>query len=383
MVRGDKETGRCVLIYKHAFLAPSETFVADHIRSLRRWRPVPVCEVETPNDHSLPVGVERVKFGIPLMRRQEDRLLVEHGIAPRLARIARRHGAGLIHAHFLNDAARLLPFAMRSAIPMVATAHGLDALGTDDFHATHESGRLMIARRQQMGQVLKAIFCVSEHIRDALIDRGFPAEKLIVRRLGVNTGAIRPLNDPSRRTGIVFAGRLVEKKGVMLLARAWQGLPPQLREQGLEIIGDGPQAGELHAMLGDDPHVLLRGSQPRAEVLEAMQRRRVLAFPSLRAANGDGEGLPIVLMEALSSAIAPVVFDQSPMTEAVSDGVNGLLARPGDIASYRDALAQLLSDDGMWARFTSNGRRIATQRFDLAANMARLEDDYDRLAGAF
>lgn len=288
--------------------------------------------------------------------------------------------ASLIHAHFLQDGAGILPYAMRRRVPLIVTAHGYDATVSAREHARRTEGIWYLALKPFLIRYVQGIVCVSNWIKQCLLERGYPEDKLRVIRLGIDSGSLPQAQSAYHRRGALFVGRLVEKKGVRHLLDAWAKLPPALREEPLTIIGDGPLMHELRAQagrLGIKPHFM--GPRSREEVFDAMARHRIFAMPSMRAANGDSEGLPIVLMEAQAMGMAVIVFDDGPMREAILPGQSGLLARAGDTDEYTSHLRLLLQSGDLSRNLGEAGRKHVQQRFDVRGNVSALEDFYDEV----
>jgi glycosyltransferase involved in cell wall biosynthesis len=372
-------SGRSVLIYRKRYLSISETFVADHILNLRRWRPVPVYEDRVEGG----IAVEGYP-GQPIFAGDAGMLdrgrLLYLGRNRELEALVERERPSLIHGHFLPNTARLAAFAQRLGLPLVVTAHGYDA--TIWPKAPRSPGQYLrrsMLRRLSAGAA--AIVCVSDFIRGELESRGYPPGKLHVIPLGLRVDAFRPGPDVAARRGVAFAGRLVEKKGVDLLIEAWGQLPAALRGVPLTIVGDGPRRQRLEARAAElgVPAKFL-GAQPRDQVLAVMRQARVFAFPSIRAASGDAEGMGIVAMEAQALGTPVAAFDGCTGPEVIADGRSGLLARAGDPADLARALARILTDDDLARRLSAEGPKVVRERFDLARSIARLEDLYDSVA---
>ena len=136
-----------------------------------------------------------------------------HALAPRL-----------VHAHFGRGGALALPIARALGVPLVVTFHGGDA--TKDKH--YRRGLLPTIYQQRLAEVQREaalIICVSDFIRDRLLARGFPAEKLIVHRYGVELDGCEDAAPPeAAEPYLLFAGRFVEKKGIGFLIEAMRRL---------------------------------------------------------------------------------------------------------------------------------------------------------------
>lgn len=306
---------------------------------------------------------------------------VSHAALQRYAHKIAAWDPDLLHAHFATDAAAFLPILTRCErllerqLPLVVTLHGYDVGLTDEAHAQTRLGRIFLSRRAALWQRAMAFLCVSEELRHRAIERGFPPEKLLVHYTGV---AVLPrslsdldlaqpdLAQPDRprldsanadstqlersATEVLFVGRLVEKKGcdtlldaVALLVQHGHG--PKLC---LTLIGDGPwrsrleeqarQLGLFDSLAGLD----FMGAQSPQVVAIAMRRATVLAVPSRRAANGDCEGLPTVILEAMAAGLPVVASDGSGAEEALIDGRTGWLVEPGSAQALAAGLGLAL-----------------------------------------
>ena len=204
------------------------------------------------------------------------------------------------------------------------------------------------------------------------------AARIIVIRNGLPLGSAgsRP-REPDRGL-VVSVGRLVPKKGHDLLIAA----VAQLAERGLavrcEILGDGPELARLQALVaerGVADRVMLRGAAGRTEVDAALARAAAFALPCRVAADGDEDGLPLAILEAMAASLPVVTTPIAGIPEVVTDGVSGLLVPPDDVDALSAALGRVLSDAGLRGLLGA-GAREALGEFDLA-------DNVDRLVAAF
>jgi glycosyltransferase involved in cell wall biosynthesis len=146
------------------------------------------------------------------------------------------------------------------------------------------------------------------------------------------------------------------------------------------IIGDGPHRGALErlaAELGLADGVQFLGAQPPAAVVEWMQRAAVLAAPSLRAADGDSEGLPNVVVESAASGLPVVATDHGGIAEAVIDGQTGFIVPERAVEPLAVRLSEVLASAELRRRLGAEGRALAEQKFDFRRQMERLETLYD------
>ncbi len=166
----------------------------------------------------------------------------------------------------------------------------------------------------------------------------------------------------------LYLGRLSEEKGVEDLVRAWRS------DLGrLVVVGDGPLAPRLRALAGEG--VELRGSVPPEEVPALVAGVRAVLVPSLCY-----EAFARVVVEAYAAGVPVVASRIGALPEVVEEGVTGLLAEPGDLASWAEALERL-RDDELVLRLGEGAYRRWCERYTPEDNLRQLEAIYRGLAG--
>ncbi len=362
-----------VLIFRSELLPRSETFIAEQARALRRYEPVfaGLRTVEQP--YALPA--EAV---LPFRAGRLGRLVSRQtGFTAGLAAEARAHRAALLHAHFAIDGAEALPLQRALRIPLVVTLHGYDVMCSDAAHRETRRGRLYLARREEMWARARAFVCVSQAVRERAESRGFPAEKLRVIPIGVDTGALGYVEHAVTMPLVLFVGRLVEKKGCGVLLRAMAQVQQKMPEMRLLIAGDGPERASLERLameLTEGTRFL--GVQSPEQVRALMREARCLAAPSQTAPNGDAEGLPMVLCEALALGLPVASTWHSGIPELIRHREHGLLSAAGDAARLAQHLLELCAEGGPAAALSRRGRVRVEQSFDLARQTRALEELY-------
>lgn len=273
------------------------------------------------------------------------------GQAVALRRILARNQFDLIHAHWIIPqglVAATLPRRLR--IPFVTTSHGGDVftLGRGPLKPLL---RYVLRRAAAITVVSREIFRACEQITPT--GRDAPGLHLIPMGVDVEhfarsaETAPRPPDMPTDSPVILFVGRLAEKKGVDVLIDALAGASDSLATAQLVIIGDGPlrQGLAAHAQERDLAHrVHLLGSRNHASLPAYMAAADVIVLPSVEAADGDKDGLPVTLIEGASCSLPSVASKIGGIPEFVVDGYNGLLVRPGDSGALGSALEALLAD---------------------------------------
>lgn len=359
-----------VLVFKETVLPPSETFILSQMNALERY------------DAQLS-GLERSQPSLPLKNdivlltdsfsgfaKLRAKIYRRTGIAPRFHNRARRLQPDLIHAHFASGGHSALPLARSLKVPLVVTLHGADI--------TVRAGRSN--RYAELMKQAALFLCVSAFIKDRALEAGFPEEKLRVHYIGIDRELFSPPTVLNLEKRVLFVGRLVEKKGCEYLLRAMQIVQKEDPDCALTIIGDGPLRARLQALAEElEVRCDFMGAQPATTVHNALSAARVLCAPSVTAANGDSEGLPIAIAEAQAMGVPVVGSIHAGIPEIVIGGVTGLLAAERDTKALASALSTLLHDDSMWSSFHEAAPIHIKNRFDIRAQAAVLEDIYDSL----
>ncbi|MGH6968981.1 MAG: glycosyltransferase, partial [Stellaceae bacterium] len=188
--------------------------------------------------------------------------------------------------------------------------------------------------------------------------------------------------DPARPLAVLTIARLVEKKGVAYGLRAVAQAAAAGAPIRHVIVGDGPLRGPLEALareLGIDRRVMFCGWKTQDEIVALMQDMDALLFPSITGANGDQEGSPVVLKEAMASGLAVVATHHAGVDEIVEHGVSGFLADERDVAGLADALGALARDPELCARLGAAARAKVVAEFDVRQLNRRLQRHYRSL----
>src|SRR6266545_8212051 len=236
-------------VFNCVLLSRSETFVRAQGEALQSHQAVYLGShqmrdgLELPEERTLVVN-----RGGPLGYAAEA-LFKYTGQAPTLVRKLQRHSPRLIHAHFGFGGALALPLAEQMNLPLVVTFHGADATVRDDVakNLSH-THRIYLRRRQRLFRSASAVICVSNFIRDKVLEQGAPAEKTVVHHIGIDTEFFESRTGVQREPVVLFVGRLVEKKGCDYVIRAMAQLHQALPEVRLKIIGDGPCRASLQML---------------------------------------------------------------------------------------------------------------------------------------
>lgn len=274
-------------------------------------------------------------------------------------RAVREHRPDVIHAHWIIPQGIVARWAARG-VPTVVTTLGGDLYALRD--PVSRALKRSVLRRA------KAVTVMNEDMRSIAISLGADAATTSVRPMGAQVAqfASAAAARGAARSGpvrLLAVGRLVEKKGFHVLLDALARLPADRWE--LTIVGDGPERAALESRADGLP-VTFAGQLTREELSRADAEADVAVFPSVRAASGDQDGLPVALLEAMASGCAVVVSDLPGLDEAVVDGESGVIVRSGDVEDLRAALARLIGDAALRSRLGAAAAERA-QQYDVAS----------------
>jgi glycosyltransferase involved in cell wall biosynthesis len=286
-----------------------------------------------------------------------------------LARHVRERGITHLHAHFATSATNVARVASRLArVPFTFTAHAKDV-----FHESVDP----IDLRRKLDEAA-AVVTVSDYNVEFL-RHSFGDSARRVRRIynGMDLAQLEFTPPTNRPPLILAAGRLVEKKGFHILLNSCQILMRQGMRFKCGIVGTGDQEQALRAQiqrLGLIGHVELLGPQPQREVFRRLREAAVMAVPCVVGSDGNRDGLPTVLLEAMALGTPCVSTDVTGIPEAVRDGKTGLIVPQNDAASLASACKRVIDDAELAARLAAGARRLIEAEFDVRINAAALRE---------
>jgi colanic acid/amylovoran biosynthesis glycosyltransferase len=271
----------------------------------------------------------------------------------------------VLHAQFARGGALALPLALGLGLRMVVTLHGGDVSKQKNWRGTVLARRWPVLLREATRFV-----CVSDSVAEIAGRRGVPPEKLIVLPIGVEVPDRPPVRRPVSH---LFVGRFVEKKGIVVLADAIRRLRAGGDQTPVVCVGDGPLRGVLEAVAREVPGVVLTGWLGGEAVRARMAEAVCLVVPSVVAGDGDAEGLPSVIPEAMAQGCLVIGSDQGGIAEAIVQGKTGLLVPAGDAAALADAMHQVGRDPGLRDGLGAAGFIDVGARLNARVQSARLE----------
>lgn len=295
-----------------------------------------------------------------------------------------------LHAHFASSATRVAMFVrLLTDTPYSFTAHAKDIfLNTVDADLLRDKIRaarfVVTVSAFNHAYLTRLVNQKGSSSLEGLLPHAemtIPSDRIRKLYNGIDLAQFDPATDyvpQSQRAPLILGiGRLVEKKGFADLIRACA----QLRDRGVafqcEIIGKGPQDAALRTLIAElalGNQVRLVGPKSQDDVIAAYRRAAVFALPCVVGADGNRDGLPTVLLEAMAMRVPAVSTDVTGVPEIINPDVTGLLTPQNNAATLAAALARLLADAALRERMGDAARDAVAQKFDLQKNVAVLRD---------
>lgn len=289
--------------------------------------------------------------------------------------------ARLLHIYFGQIAVHLLPLIRTWKNPTIVSFHGADVMVDMNKPAYREA-------TVQMLEAVKLVLVRSESLHSALIGLACDSEKIEVQRTGIPLEQF-PFRErilPSRSRGshwqLVQAGRLIEKKGLSVTLRAFAVFLKKYPNAKLTIAGEGPLLNELQQLareLNIAEHVSFTGFISQEELRGIYYRSHIFLHPSQTGHDGNQEGIPNSMLEAMATGLPVFATEHGGIPEAVENGVSGVLVPERDHKALGQALLDAAEDPGFLSRIARAGADVVGDNFDLEKQARRLEEIYLRI----
>lgn len=282
----------------------------------------------------------------------------------------------VVHAHWLLPSGLIAAMATRRGIPLVSSVHGSDMFlatrsrlgGSSARWAASHSVSITVCSRD-LADRLTAVGV--DHRRIEVIPYGVDVDFFAPSHRGSEAGRMLSFDPPG--PVVVAVGRLVAKKGFDVLVDAMQHAP---KDTQLVIAGAGDMSSTLEMRArehGVGSRVHMMGDVDRDQVRELLLSADVVAVPSVVDANGNVDGLPNVLLEAMACGVAVVASKVAGIPDVIEPGHNGLLVAPGDAEELGSAIAALLSNGTARRDLGRNARSTIENSYGWSSCVDRYE----------
>lgn len=320
-------------------------------------------------------GLRRYRTVVVSASRQNVETFPFAPVLPGMAHLKSRR-VDLLHVYFGHTAVGLLPFLRKWRKPSIVSFHGVDVQSRPHQPGYDEQMRLMLAE-------VTLVLARSRSLLKELEKWGCPPEKLRLNRTGIPLEGFpfRPRHLPEDGAWrLVQACRLIEKKGLPTTLRAFALFQASYPRARLSIAGQGPLGEnlvDLTHQLGIAQAVDWRGFLSQIELAELYAGSHIFVHPSERTRDGNQEGVPNSMLEAMASGLPVVATQHGGIPEAVVHGRSGLLVAEGDHQALSQALLQVAENHQQRQLLAQQGCLAVQHGFAHPRSIQSLEACYD------
>lgn len=378
-----------VASYCTTFLKPEMLHIYRQITGLRRWDTFVVTKERRCEDlYPMPAGAIEVqprvrsnfirRFWLKYIRREPP--IVYRGEYGVIASILERRHAEVLHVYFGHTGVHLLPFLKRWPRPSVVSFHGMD-VQTRDHDASYET------RLRELLQTVTLVLARSRSLQERLLALGCPAEKLRLNRTGIPLDKF-PFIERKAPEGdawhFVQACRLIEKKGLDDALHAFARFAKTRPAARFTIAGEGPLLPALERLrdeLGLRDQVAFAGFLKGPDLCRLYHEAHAFIHPSRMTADGNQEGIPNSMLEAMATGLPVIATQHGGIPEAVRHDATGLLVPERDREGLLASMQRLSADVAGWQLMCRGAATDMQENFEAGAQIAKLEDAYFEAAG--
>jgi colanic acid/amylovoran biosynthesis glycosyltransferase len=285
----------------------------------------------------------------------------------------------IVHCHFgpTGNLAVILKAVGVIHGQIVTTFHGYDISsyilknGRHIYDTLFENGDLFL--------------CVSEQMKDILLELGVEERKILVHRVGIDMkNSCFRIRKPklNGKVQLLTIARLVEKKGVQYGIESVAKILKKYPNIEYKIAGDGYLKKNLQGLikeLGVCDNVKLLGWNRQEQIVELLQEADILLAPSVTSQSGDREGIPVAIMEALAWGLPVISTRHSGIPEIIQDGQTGLLAPEWDTDVLAEKMEYLIEHPELWSQMARKGRKYVEEHYNIDTLNDRLVEIYRQL----
>lgn len=343
------------------YLPRSETFIYNELKRIRTVKPIVFARKK--------MFLNRFPYSpIHTLPRRPSKI----------TRLFKKKRIKLIHARFGNAGAKLVPVKRKLGIPMLTSFHGFDLPEKRDRRNSYHRRLPLLFKYGDKFTV------PSRHMKRKLIRWGCPRKKIKIMYSGIDVSRFAYVEREPRTENVLLigVGRLHKKKGFRYLVKAFKLVRERHPTARLVIVGDGDERGKLKKLIRKlklGSYVTLKGYVPHDRMTELLRQADLFCLPSLTTKEGNQEGIPNAIKEAMATGMAVVSTKHGGIPELVTDGEEGLLVPERNAAKLASAIESLIEQPELRIAMGKKGRDKIERHFDAAKQVQRLESIYKRL----
>ncbi|WP_438351857.1 glycosyltransferase [Paenibacillus sp. FA6] len=292
--------------------------------------------------------------------------------------VFKKNNIKLIHARFGNAGVRLIGVKQQLRIPMITSFHGFDL-------PTKRN------RRKSYHRKLPVLFRVgnkftvpSRHMKQQLIRWGCPRHKIEIMYSGIDLKkfSYKQRDQKTTQLTIIAVGRLHKKKGHLYLLHAFKKIHDQYPSIRLVIVGEGKERRKIKRLISSlklNKYVQLKGLVAHSQLTNLLYRADIFCLPSITTKDGNHEGIPNAIKEAMATGLPIVSTRHGGIPELVTDGQEGLLVPEKNIIGLVEKFKYLIENPTIRQEMGEKGRKKVESNFDSSKQVRKLESIYSNL----
>lgn len=361
-----------VLHYKTNFLNKSETFIDRLVRNHKKYRPIALCYRKKDFTENLKV-FEAPRNGIEAW----INFAAFHGNLPLpyYKKILETEKPDIVHAHFGYDAVKLMNLTVAHHIPLIVSFYGSDVSRLPSEFGWKRRYKKLAANGDHF-------IAATSFMKSQLVDLGFPEKKISIIRFGVDLNGHPFKRSSSSHQKLMMVGRMVEKKGFEFAIRALYKLKKRGYTPQLNIYGYGPKLKVLKKLTSDlnlNDLVQFHGYQPVDVILQAHNDHTILLAPSVTAKDGDMEGLPNTILEAMAKGTLVIATKHAAIPEVINHRETGFLVEERDTEGLTNILETILKQNLDLDAIRINARNVIEKDYGIQRMIEEVERIYDQM----
>lgn len=328
----------------------------------------------------VPLRLQRLAYGHSMVHNYSNNILARIQVLPYIAAMCvftaamiRRQRITVVNSHWLLPQGFVAALCCKiMGIPHLATIHSSEVtqlrqipFGSrlTDFMLRNSNHVISVSshRLQELLQIASSEVAGETRWKSTICPMGVDDE--LMRTSERRSSADETAQGGSRKT-VLFIGRLVDAKGCEYLVRSLTNLQENVR---LILVGTGPLERDLKSLalnLGVENRIIFAGNVDHRDIWKYFAISDVVVLPSIVDTHGQEEGLPVVLLEALSAGKPVIATKTKGAMEILQDGFNGVLVNQKDSREIAEAISSIIEDPNLSKRLMENAR-ISSGRFSI------------------
>jgi colanic acid/amylovoran biosynthesis glycosyltransferase len=375
-----------LLVYNEKFFSLSETFIYNYTVSAAKEYNIHLLSGERINRDIFPIPSGVTDHLIDEYKNIADKIRTNFhrthkGYSGKFSlyhdsfiqSVIRNTPINLIHAHYGPNGISILPYAQQQNVPLIVNFHGYDA-------SRSTMNNEYMDNLKHLFDYASAIIIVSPHMAENLRLDSY-ADKVHIIPYGIDADYFQPESDIEKDSiELLHFGRLVEKKGVPDLVRVFGEIEKKYKNILLHVVGDGNKMRECKQVVEElqiaPQKVLFHGAQPHSVIKNLLERTDIFVLNSRTADDGNMEGLPNSILEAMSMEKAVVSTSHAGIPLAIKDGRNGLLVPEKDNSALFTAIEKLINDSELRNRLGKRARQTVLEKFTVRSMQSKVNEVY-------